>query len=119
MKKVLWVSRHEMTAEQKADLDRIMGGEARLLPWKETVRDIQALTPLLRQADAVAAVLPLELLSQLLELSEGKPVLRAVCDREMTGRTILTPDGRQELDVHYVHRCWQRLLRVEVETEDL
>ena len=31
MKKVLWVSLHEMTAEQRADLDRVMGG-AELLP---------------------------------------------------------------------------------------
>lgn len=57
MKKVLWVSRHEMTAEQRADLDRVMGG-AELLPWKETVTDIAQLLPLLEQADAVAAVLP-------------------------------------------------------------
>ena len=57
MKKVLWVSRHEMTAEQRADLDRVMGG-AELLPWKETVTDVAQLLPLLEQADAVAAVLP-------------------------------------------------------------
>ena len=60
MKKVLWVSRHEMTAEQRADLDRVMGG-AELLPWKETVTDVAQLLPLLEQADAVAAVLPPEL----------------------------------------------------------
>lgn len=32
MKKVLWVSRHEMTAEQRADLDRVMGGASRSSP---------------------------------------------------------------------------------------
>ena len=53
MKKVLWVSRHEMTAEQRADLDRVMGG-AELLPWKETVTDVAQLLPLLEQADAAA-----------------------------------------------------------------
>ena len=26
MKKVLWISRHEMTPEQRSDLDRITGG---------------------------------------------------------------------------------------------
>lgn len=26
MKKVLWISRHEMTQEQRSDLDRITGG---------------------------------------------------------------------------------------------
>lgn len=31
MKKVLWISRHEMTPEQRSDLDRIMGGAELLL----------------------------------------------------------------------------------------
>lgn len=83
MKKVLWVSRHEMTAEQRADLDRVMGG-AELLPWKETVTDVAQLLPLLEQADAVAAVLPPELLAKLLTLAGNKPVLRAVSERRAT-----------------------------------
>ena len=70
MKKVLWVSRHEMTPEQRADLDRIMGG-AQLLPWQETVTDVARLAPLVRRADAVAAVLPPELLEKLLALAQG------------------------------------------------
>ena len=84
MKKVLWVSRHEMTAEQRADLDRVMGG-AELLPWKETVTDVAQLLPLLEQADAVAAVLPPELLAKLLTLAGNKPVLRAVSERRAAG----------------------------------
>lgn len=75
MKKVLWISRHEMTQEQRSDLDRITGG-AELLLWKETVTDIAKLLPLLQQADAVAAVLPPELLAELLALAGDKPVLR-------------------------------------------
>lgn len=31
MKKVLWISRHEMTQEQCSDLDRITGGWEQLL----------------------------------------------------------------------------------------
>ena len=72
MKKVLWISRHEMTPEQRSDLDRITGG-AELLLWKETVTDIAKLLPLLQQADAVAAVLPPELLAELLALAGDKP----------------------------------------------
>lgn len=31
MKKVLWISRHEMTTAQLSDLERIMGGTVKLL----------------------------------------------------------------------------------------
>ena len=34
MKLVLWVSRHEMTPEQKADLDRIMGESVELIVFR-------------------------------------------------------------------------------------
>lgn len=118
MKKVLWVSRHEMTAEQRADLDRVMGG-AELLPWKETVTDIAQLLPLLEQADAVAAVLPPELLAKLLTLAGKKPVLRAVSERRATGCIRTLPDGRCEQEFAYVHAGWEQLLRMDVRTRRL
>ena len=99
MKKVLWVSRHEMTAEQRADLDRVMGG-AELLPWKETVTDIAQLLPLLEQADK-------------------KPVLRAVSERRATGCIRTLPDGRREQEFAYVHAGWEQLLRMDVRTRRL
>ena len=67
MKSVLWISRHEMTQPQRADLERVMGGSVCLLPWRDTVRDVAELAPVLQTADAVAAVLPPELLSHLLD----------------------------------------------------
>ena len=113
MKKVLWVSRHEMTAEQRADLDRVMGG-AELLPWKETVTDVAQLLPLLEQADAVAAVL-----AKLLTLAGNKPVLRAVSERRATGCIRTLPDGRREQEFAYVHAGWEQLLRMDVRTRRL
>ena len=119
MKKVLWVSRHEMTEAQKADLDRVMGGGAELIPMRETVRDVAVLRPLLAGADAVAAVLPPELLRELLTLAGEKPVLRAVSGRQPTGRTTTLPDGRQEPEFAFVHVCWEQVLRVEIVTRRL
>ena len=55
IKKVLWISRHEMTLEQKADLERLMGGEVELIRHWETVAELSALEPEIREADAVAA----------------------------------------------------------------
>lgn len=118
MKKVLWISRHEMTPEQRSDLDRITGG-AELLLWKETVTDIAKLLPLLQQADAVAAVLPPELLAELLTLAGDKPVLYAVSERKATGRFRTLPDGRCEQEFAYVHGGWEQLLRMDVRTRRL
>ena len=55
MKKVLWISRHEMTTAQLSDLERIMGGTVKLLCWKENVRNVTELMPLIEQAAAIAA----------------------------------------------------------------
>ena len=119
MKTVLWISRHEMANAQRADLERIMGGAVRLLPWRDTVRDVSALAPAVEQADAVAAVLPLELMARLLRLAEGRPVLQAVSERRPTGRLRGTPEGGSEPEFAFVHRCWQQVVRLELETKIL
>ena len=119
MKNVLWISRHEMTAAQRADLERIMEGPVRLLPWRDTVRDVSSLTPAVKRSDAVAAVLPLELMARLLSLTEGKPLLQAVSERRPTGKLRATPEGGSEPEFAFVHRCWQQVLRLELETKIL
>lgn len=119
MKQVLWVSRHEMTPDQQADLERIMGGPIRLIPWQDTVWDVAELTPALAQVDAAAVVLPLELLAHLLPLADGKPVFQAESDRVPTGRMVPTPDGRLEPEFAFVHRGWRQIVRLELETRRL
>lgn len=119
MKTVLWISRHEMTEAQLADLERIMGEDVRLSPWRDTVRDVSVLAPAVEEADAVAAVLPLELMARLLRLTGGKPLLQAVSRRLPTGRTHLTPQGNREPEFAFVHDCWQQVLRLELETKIL
>lgn len=118
-KTVFWISRHTMTPEQLADLERIMGGPVRLLVWADTVGSMEDLRPQLEQADAVAAVLPLEKLAQLLEMAGDKPVLQAISRRVPTGRTIQLPDGRTEQEFAFVHEGWQQLLEVRVRTKRL
>ncbi|MEG2421538.1 MAG: hypothetical protein RSB55_08295 [Oscillospiraceae bacterium] len=119
MKQVLWVSRHEMTAPQFADLERVMGEKTKLIPWRETVTEVEVLRSALRRVDAAAVVLPPELLAKLFPLAEGKPVLQALSAREATGRTILLPDGRQEPEFAFVHRCWQQILHIDIQTRRL
>ena len=119
MKNVLWISRHEMTDAQRADLERIMEGAVHLILWRDTVRDVSALTPAVEQADAVAAVLPLELMAGLLRLTGERPLLQAVSERRPTGHTRITPEGKTEPEFAFVHRCWQQLVRLELETKIL
>jgi hypothetical protein len=96
-----------------------MGGEVQLLPWRDTVADVGVLQPILLRSDAAAVVLPPELLAKLLPLAKGKPVLQAVSGRQPTGHTITLPDGRQEPEFAFVHRCWQQVLRMDVVTRQL
>ena len=78
--------------------------------------DIATLATVVRKADAVAAVLPPELLAELLRLAEGKPVFIAESGRVPTGRMTENQFGQPEPEFAFVHRCWRRLLRLEIET---
>ena len=119
MKKVLWISRHEMTTAQLSDLERIMGGTVKLLCWKENVRNVTELMPLIEQADAIAAVLPLQMQANLLKGAEGKPVLQAVAERVLSETERTLEDGRKEREVQFVHKRWEQLLRIDVQTKVL
>ena len=119
MKTVLWISRHEMTAEQLTDLERVLGGPVRLLPWRDTVRSLSEIAPFLNACDAVAAVLPPELLSKLLSMAGQKPVLWSVSHRVPTGKTITLPDGRQEREFTFAHARWEQILRLEIAVRPL
>lgn len=116
-KTVLWISRHPMTPEQISDLERIMGGAVRLQCWTDTVEDVEALRPAVRQADAVAAVLPMEKLAQLRQLAGEKPVLQAAALRIPTGKELVRPDGQKEKEFAFVHQGWKQVLRVSIETK--
>ena len=119
MKKVLWISRHEMTTAQLSDLERIMGGTVKLLCWKENVRNVTELMPLIEQADAIAAVLPLQMQANLLKVAVGKPVLQAVAERVLSETERTLEDGRKEREVQFVHKRWEQLLRIDVQTKVL
>ena len=58
MKQVLWISRHRMTPEQLEDLEAVLQDSVTLIPWTDTVQEVEELLPLVAQSDAVAAVLP-------------------------------------------------------------
>ena len=115
MKKVLWVSRHQMSEAQFASLEQVMGGPVELVPWRDTVEEAAHLAPALAEVDAAAVVLPVELLAQFLPLAGEKPVLMAVSGRKSTGRLVPTPDGQLEPEFAFVHLGWRQIIRLELE----
>ena len=118
-KKVLWISRHLLSQEQRADLERALCAPVQVVPWTDTVRDMEDLRPALDQADAVAAVLPMEKLAQLLRMAGPKPVLQARGERVPTGWWRTAPGGGKEPEFAFVHRGWQQILDIQVKTRAL
>ena len=117
--KVLWISRHLLSQDQRADLERALCAPVQVVPWTDTVRDMEDLRPALDQADAVAAVLPMEKLAQLLRMAGPKPVLQARGERVSTGRWRTAPGGGKEQEFAFIHRGWQQILDIQVKTRAL
>lgn len=131
-KKILWFSRHAMTADQLADLRRVMGGDINItqvsgspanvhVPFEamtpevgETTADVvltgtqPALKDIVKGFDEVAVVLPINMLQQLLPFSGGR-LLQAVSKR------ILLDEGK----VQFAHDKWQAVKEIRIVTEDL
>ena len=118
-RRVLWVSRHSMTEDQRQDLERIMGGPVELDTWSDTVQDVEELRPRLREADAVAAVLPTEKLADLLMIAGKRPVLQAESARVPTGRWTIQPGGAVEREFAFIHQGWKQILEVRIRTRAL
>jgi hypothetical protein len=127
MTKVLWFSRHEMTAPQIEALEaklgvvqveqvdgtmpnvhipfqgKINGEDAEIPPFKE----------LMQGFDVVAIVAPINLQQQIMGIAGNTPVIFAESKRERKP----VPEG-QEPQFEFVFKGWKRLVEVKVITED-
>ena len=117
--KILWLSRHTMTQEQKADLVRIYSEvEVKQYDqssgWKDVVEQG-------KDCDILAVVLPPSILADLTNpRNNQKPVIRAIANRVPTGNTITNPaTGKEEQEFKFEHAGWERVIKVVVETERL
>lgn len=108
MKKVLWFSRHEMTATQKSAL-----GECEILQINRTINSAYELQEEIEQCDVIAIVAPINLQAQFLKLAGDKPVIMAVSERKL----VKQEDG-QEDKVIFEFVKWERLLKIEVVKTD-
>lgn len=116
IKKILWVSRHSMTCEQKADLERIYG-DFRLIQHDATLTDVSDL--LEYDADIYAVVLPIDLIA-LLKSHTSADIIQPVSGRVKTDRLILNnATGKYENEYIYKHLYWQLIKKCEIDTERL
>lgn len=111
-KKVLWISRHEMGSDQLRQLEVFLGNPVEVTTWSNTVEEIDQLTPLIDHSDAIAAVLPPEMLSKLMERASGKPVLQGVTRRTLRPSAVV---GGEPTPV-YTFDHWQQIVCCRFET---
>jgi hypothetical protein len=122
--KILWFSRHEMTAKQNEglmskftdlEITQISGSPANVhIPFESgTGEQFPPLKELIKEYDVLAVVLPIHLQQQLLQVSGDKPVIQS-----LNGRILVpNPDGGED-KVQFVHQKWERLVKIEVVKED-
>ena len=106
--RVLWLSRHAATEEQRKELERIFG-TVHIIFRSETVPNGKRVVEIMdeQDIDELVAVLPVNILAELLRL--GIQPIRAVMERE------LLDDGNAVF--HFKH--FERLREVKIETEKL
>lgn len=105
---ILWFSRHEMTAEQKAAL----GADIKINQVNRTISSAYELQKEIDEADIIAIVAPINLQQQFLQLANGKPVIMALNDR------LLVKQEGAEDKVEFRFLKWEQLDRIEIVKHD-
>ncbi len=120
MTRILWLSRHTMTVEQLTDLQRIYG-EVEIVTFDQSVASWKDVVAAGEDCDVLAVVLPPAILADLTNpRNNAKPVIRAKANRVPTGQTVLNPaTGKEETEYKFEHAGWERVVKIEVITEDL
>ena len=109
MKKVLWFSRHEMTADQLSAL----GNNVEIMQIDKTINSAFELKDEIEQCDIIAIVAPINLQQQFIKLAGDKPVIMAVNDR-----VLIPQEDGSESKVVFQFVKWERLVKIEVIKED-
>jgi len=113
MIKILWLSRHEMSQTQLADLKRIYG-EVEVKKVDMTVSHATQITEAGNDCDIFAIVLPINIQEQLLRLT-NKPIISCKNNRVPTGNKTSTC----EIEYKFEFDHWFQIHEVKIVTEKL
>mgnify|MGYP003428097402 CR=1 FL=1 len=118
--KILWVSRHKMTSEQTASLNRLYGN-CEIISVDRTFKSAEEIADYCDWCDIYAVVLPTDILISLFNIiPEDKIVLIPCSERKPNGTMTLNPATNEyEPEYQFVYKCWKKVLKAQFETEDL
>ena len=116
MKKIAWISRHDMTEDQIDDLRRIYGSNIVVEKHDITAHSYRDVLEASKDADIMAVVLPPNILADLVNPQNNeKPVIRAISSREKTGKLVLNQaTGQNEEEYRFVHGGWEQVEKIEI-----
>lgn len=115
----LWISCHQLTQGQLCDLHQFYSKDLTVRVVDQTLSTIHTMLPHLAWADVIGAVLPMELLAELVQAAAGKPVLVAHSQRVPTGKTIMNATGHSEHEYRFEHTYWEQIDKLELATHRL
>lgn len=113
MTKILWFSRHEMTAEQLGALERKFPDGVTINKINKTINSAREIQDDINEADIIAIVAPIGLQAEFLRLAGDKPVITALTDRVL----IPQPNGEED-KVEFRFVKWERLEEITVIKSD-
>lgn len=121
MTKVLWLSRHTLTASQITGLKRIYGNDVLIKHFDKTVNSWKDVIKAGEDCDVLAVVLPPAIIADLTNPRNNiKPVIRARANRVATGNVIVNPaTGKTESEYRFEHVAWEKIVKIEIVTEEL
>ena len=118
--RILWVSRHKMTAEQLDSLKKNYG-DIEIINADRTFTNAQEIIDFTENIDVYAVVLPTEILVDLYKLLPAdKDLIIPYSKRIPTGKKVLNSStGDYEAEYMFVHDCCKKVICAEFETEKL
>jgi hypothetical protein len=124
IKKMLWLSRHFLTREQKADLSRIFGEDLIIDHCSWQVLSGEEVYSLAQGYELLGIVLPMHLINEVFEIKKKNnwkvQIIYSVAARHETGKMILNPaNGQAEKEFAFSHVRWEELVDMQAVTKKL
>lgn len=118
-KKILWVSRHDLTEEQLSDLKRIYGDDLSVTKMDKTIKSVEDILNEANDFDVLAVVLPIDLIADLFGKTD-KEIITSKSERVLLETTVYNlSTQKQEAQYKFVHKCWNRYKEVKILMEQL